>query len=223
MNVPMIRRLILKDLYLSRAPVALVVMIGVIAVATLFFKNEVTGVIGLTSACIALSMLGNILPMHTIVNERKRQHLPFVMTLPISPADYTAAKILANVGTFFIVWAAIAGTLLAMFARGGAYGGFVPFIVLASLAPFAAFCVLVAVALVGESEVGAMATMVVTNVSYSFIWYFLVRVPGIRAALISPVPVWSDTLVTIIAVEISVIVSAIGAAFYFQSRKTNFV
>lgn len=223
MNAPMIRRLILKDLYLSRAPLALVALIGVLAVATLFFKNEVTGFIGLTSSFIALIMLGNILPMHTIVSERKRQHLPFVMSLPISPADYTAAKIVANVGTFCLVWAAIAGALLVMFARSGVFGGFVPFIVLASLAPFAAFCVLVAVALVGESEVGAMATMVVTNVSYSFIWFFLVRVPGMRAAVTSPVPVWSDALLTIIAVEIGVIVAAVAAAFYFQSRKTSFV
>jgi ABC-2 type transport system permease protein len=223
MNGTLIRRLIVKDLYLSRIPIALVTLIGVVAVATLFFKNEVTGFIGLTSSFIALIMLGNILPMHTIINERKRQNLSFVMSLPISPADYTAAKIIGNVGTFLLVWAAMAGTLIAMFARSGAYGGFVPFIVLASLAPFAAFCVLVAVALVGESEVGAMVTMVVTNVSYSFIWFFLVRVPGIRAALTSPVPVWSDTLLTLIAAEIGVIVAAIAAAFYFQSRKTNFI
>src|SRR4051812_20633050 len=119
MNVSMIRRLILKDLYLSRVPLALVVAIGVLAVATLLLKNEVSGFIGLTSSFIALIMLGNLLPMHTIVNERKRHNLAFVMSLPISPADYTAAKIIANVGTFFLVWAAIAGTLLAMFSRGG--------------------------------------------------------------------------------------------------------
>src|SRR5215212_5356501 len=223
MNAPMIRRLILKDLYLSRVSVALVALIGVLAVATLFFKSEVTGFIGLTSSFIALIMLGNMLPMHTIVKERKRQNLAFVMSLPISPADYTSAKIIANVGIFLLVWAAIAGSLIAMFARSGAYGGFVPFIVLASLAPFAAFCVLVAVALVGESEVGAMVTMIVTNVSYSFIWFFLIRVPGIRAAVTSPVPVWSAALLTIIGTEIGIIVAALAAAFYFQSRKTNFI
>jgi hypothetical protein len=48
-------------------------------------------------------------------------------------------------------------------------------------------------------------------------------VPGIRAALTSPVPVWSNTLLTIIAAEIGVIVAAVAAAFYFQSRKTNFI
>ena len=68
-----------------------------------------------------------------------------------------------------------------------------------------------------------MATMIVTNVSYSFIWFFLVRVPAIRAALGSPVPVWPPALLTILAIEISLIVVSIAAAFYFQSRKTNFV
>jgi ABC-type transport system involved in multi-copper enzyme maturation permease subunit len=222
MNVRLVRRLILKDLYLSRVPLGLVVVIGATAVGSIFLRNEVSGFVGLTSAFIALIMLGNILPMHTIINERKRQTLAFVMSLPISSAEFTAAKILANIGTFFVVWAAVVGSLVAIFA-GTPYGGFVPFILMASLAPFAAFCVLVAVSLVGESEVGAMATMIVTNVSYSFIWFFLVRVPAIRAALGSPVPVWPPALLTILAIEISLIVVSIAAAFYFQSRKTNFV
>ena len=222
MNTRLVRRLILKDLYLSRIPLALVVTIGIAAVGLIFLRNEVSGFVGLTSAFIALIMLGNILPMHTIINERKRQTLAFVMSLPISSAEFTAAKIIANIGIFFVVWAAVAGSLVAIFV-GTPYGGFVPFIFMASLAPFAAFCVLVAVALVGESEVGAMVTMIVTNVSYSFIWFFLVRMPDIRAALGSAVPVWPMPLVTILAIEISLIVISIGAAFYFQSRKTNFV
>ena len=222
MKAVLVRRLIVKDLYLSRIPLLLVATIGAIAVGLIFFRNEVSGFIGLTSAFIALIMLGNILPMHTIINERKRQTLAFVMSLPISSADYTAAKLIANLGTFFLIWAAVTGTLIAIYA-GTPYGGLVPFILMASLAPFAAFCVLVAVALVGESEAAAMVTMIVTNVSYSFIWFFLVRVPGIRTALASPVPVWIGPILAILAIEIGLIVVAVTAAFYFQSRKTHFV
>lgn len=222
MNATMIRRLVFKDVYISRIPLILVAVIGAAAVGAIFLRNEVSGFIGLTSAFIALIMLGNILPMHTIINERKRQTLAFAMSLPISTGDYTAAKIVANVGTFFVVWAAVTGALMTIFG-GTPYGGFVPFILMASLAPFAAFCLLVTVALVGESEVGAMVVMIVTNVSYSFIWFFLVRVPGIRAALTSPVPIWIGPVVWIIAVELSLIVVSLAAAFYLQSRKTNFI
>jgi ABC-2 type transport system permease protein len=222
MNTVLVRRLILKDLYLSRVPLALIATVGATAVGLIFLRNEVSGFVGLTSAFIALIVLGNILPMNTIINERKRQTLAFVMSLPISSADYTAAKIIANLGIFFVVWAAVAGALVAIY-DGTAYGGLVPFILMASLAPFAAFCVLVAVALVGESEVGAMVTMMATNVSYTFIWFFLVRVPGIRTALSSPVPVWSSPLLAIMAIEIGLILVSIAAAFYFQSRKTDFV
>lgn len=222
MNALMIRRLVLKDIYVSRIPLALVATTGAVAVGAIFFRNEVSGFMGLTTAFIALIMLGNILPMHTIINERKRQTLAFAMSLPISTDEYTAAKIIANVGTYFVVWAAIAGALLAIYA-GTPYGGLVPFIVIVSLAPFAAFCLLVTVALVGESEVGAMATMIVTNVSYSFIWFFLVRRPDIRAALASPVPAWITPVVWILAIEISLIAGSIAAAFYLQSRKTNFI
>jgi ABC-2 type transport system permease protein len=222
MNTMLVGRLVRKDLYLSRLPLALIATIGAAALAVVFLRNEVSGFVGLTSAFIALIMLGNILPMHTIINERKRQTLPFVMSLPISPADYTAAKMIANLVTFFVVWATITGGLVAIFA-GTPYGGMVSFIVIGSLAPFAAFCILVAVALVGESESGAMITMVITNVSYSFIWFFLSRVPGVRTALASPVAVWNGPVLAILATEIVLIVVSIGAAFFLQSRKTNFI
>jgi ABC-2 type transport system permease protein len=222
MNVALIRRLVVKDWYLNRLPIGIVVATGAGGVALLPLKQEAAGFIGLTSAFISLILLANVLPMQTIVNERKRQHLPFVMSLPISPSEYTAAKILANVTVFFMVWATLAGTVSVMFARSASAGP-IPFVVLASLAPFVAFCALVAVALIGESEVGAIVTIVVTNISYSFAWYFLIREPSMRAALTSPVPVWNSIVLTIIGSEVALIAVALGAAFYVQSRKTDFI
>ena len=43
--------------------------------------------------------------MATVVEERTDQTLPFVMSLPISAAEYTTAKILANLLIFLIPWA----------------------------------------------------------------------------------------------------------------------
>jgi len=223
MNLPLVRRLILKDWYLSRTPLLMLAIGGIGAVALLFVRQEATGYVSLTSAFISLILLGNILPIHTIVNERKRQNLAFVMSLPISPADYTAAKIIANLLAFFVLWAAIAGTMIAVFAGSSVYGGLLPVIVIAALAPFVAFCLIVAVALVGESEVGAIVTTAATNISYSFTGFFLMRTPAMRATLRSPVPIWTDTALAVIAIEIALIVIALAATFYFQSRKTNFI
>ena len=66
-----------------------------------------------------------------------------------------------------------------------------------------------------------MVTMGACNVSYSFAWFFLLRVPGMREDLQSPVAVWSQPILSILAVELATIVLAIGLTFYFQSRKTR--
>ena len=65
--------------------------------------------------------------------------------------------------------------------------------------------------------------MAATNIAYSFAGFFLGRLPGIRATLKSPVPVWTDTVLAIIGGEVGLIVLVIAATFYFQSRKTDFI
>jgi len=223
MNAPMIRRLIVKDWYLCRGPIIMLAVAGIGAVALIFARREVTGYIGLTSSLISVILLSNILPTLTIVNERKRQHLPFVMSLPISPADYTAAKMIANLSAFFVVWAAVAGAMFTIFVRSDVFGGLAPVIAIAALAPFIAFSAITAVALISESEQWAIITMAATNISYSFGGFFIARLPEIRATLGSPTAIWTDTALAIIGVEVALIVLAIAAAFFFQSRKTNFI
>jgi ABC-2 type transport system permease protein len=223
MNAPMIRRLIVKDWYLCRGPLLILAVAGTGSVALLLLRREVTGFVGLTSSFITLVLLSNILPIHTIVNERKRQNLPFVMSLPITPSDYTAAKIVANLVAFGVVWLAVSVGAIAVVGSAGVFGGLIPFLIIGALAPFVAFCTLVAVSLIGESELWTIVTTGAINISYSFIWFFLIRQPGVREALRSAAPVWNDTVLLILVVEISAIVIAIGAAFFFQSRKTEFI
>jgi predicted cation transporter len=87
----------------------------------------------------------------------------------------------------------------------------------------AAFFLLMAVALVTESERWSLLVMGACNVSYSFAWYLLIRLPQVRADAASPTPVWSERIVSIIAVEIAVIALSLGLTFYLQSRKTDFI
>ena len=106
---------------------------------------------------------------------------------------------------------------------GRRYGGLIPVALVSALAPFVAFCLLLAVAIVLESETWAMVTMGVCNVSYSFAWFYLLRVPGVKEDLQSPVAVWSQPILSILAVEMATIVLALGLTFYFQSRKSDFI
>jgi ABC-type transport system involved in multi-copper enzyme maturation permease subunit len=126
----------------------------------------------LISALIAAIMLSILLPMQTVVNERKQHNLAFVMSLPISPMEYTAAKVVGNLSAFLVVWAAIAIGVLGTLARTGVFGGLIPFGLVVALAPFVVFCLLLSVAIVVESEMWAVLDDGRDQCLYSF-WFLL--------------------------------------------------
>jgi len=222
-NRVIMQHLILKDWYLSRRHLTLLAVAGAAMFGTLQFRTEISGFIGLTGAFIVIILLGINMPMQTVVQERKRQNLPFVMSLPVSPMEYTTAKIIANLLAFVLVWLPLTGAVLAMFKLSGVFAGLVPLLLVAALAPFVAFCLILATAIVFESEAASVTVMAACNVSYSFSWFFLIRLPNIRADLSGPVAVWSRPMATILSVEIALIVLAIALTFFFQSRKTDFI
>jgi ABC-2 type transport system permease protein len=222
MNRALIVRLILKDWYLSRLPLVLIAAGGTLSIGLLYLRRDDTGAIGLVSALIAAVMLSIVLPTQTVVNERKQHNLAFVMSLPISPMEYTAAKVVGNLSAFLVLWAIIAIGVLGTLARTGIFGGLIPFGMVVALAPFVAFCLLLAVAIVVESEMWAVLTMGATNVSYSF-WFLLMKIPGLPEQLKSPVAIWSRPILLMLAGQITVIVVALGLTFYLQSRKRDFV
>ncbi len=221
MNRAIVGRLILKDWYLSRVPLTLIAIAGAVS-TVLLYQGEAAGSAGIISALISLVFLSILIPQLTVVNERKQQNLAFVMSLPISPAEYTMSKVLGNLSAFVALWAAIVGAVLGTIAFVPGAGGVLPLGVIGALAPFVAFSLLLAVAIVTESELLSMVTMGVTNVAYSF-WWFLFRLPGLEEDLKSPVPIWSATVLTIIGGQIAVIVLSFVLTFYFQSRKRSFI
>ena len=223
MTRSLVLRLILKDWYLNRATLAIIAVIGLLSVGSLYLRHGLTSLLGMLTALIATIFLGVLMPTQTIVNERKRQNLAFVMSLPISAKQYTTAKILGNLAAFLALWLPIAIGMIGTVVAARVFGGIIPLMVVAALAPFVGFAVFVAVAIVTESEAWAMGTMAASNVSYSFIWLFLTRIPGFLRDLGSPVAIWSPAVLSIVAVEITVIVLAFGLTFYFQSKKTDFI
>ncbi len=223
MNRLVMQHLILKDWYLSRRNLTLLAIAGAAMFGTLQLRTEISGFVGLTGAFIVIIFLGINMPMQTVVQERKRQNLPFVMSLPVSPMEYTTAKIIANLVAFVLVWLPLTGAVLAMFKLSGAFAGLIPILLIAALAPFVAFCLILATAIVFESEAASVVVMAACNVSYSFSWFFLVRIPSIRADLSGPVAVWSRPMLTILSAELALMVLAIGLTFFFQSRKTDFI
>ena len=223
MNHALVWRLICKDWYLSRATLAIIAAAGYPVDWRAFHRRRDGRVRGAERRADCRDhLLSILLPMQTVVNERKKQNLPFVMSLPISPMEYTTAKIAGNVAAFVDSGSRSSAGVLIVVANAGAYG-LLPIAFIASLAPFVAFSLLLAVAIVLESEQWAVLVMGACNVSDPFAWFFLVRVPGVKETLKSPVPIWNEHILMIVGAQLAVIAAAVGLTFYFQSRKRDFI
>src|SRR6201988_1160042 len=99
-NYAMVRRLILKDWYLNRWMILGSVPAGLASLAIVLTGKDVAFLISIILLCTVIIGVGSQLAVATTVNERKEQTLAFVMSLPVSWREYTAAKILANLIIF---------------------------------------------------------------------------------------------------------------------------
>ena len=224
MTSSVIQALILKDWRLQRTLIALSIGCGVIALAILQLKNEIAFLLGAVWFFIALIVLGSVLPSSNVINERKKQHLAFLMSLPVSATQYAMAKLASTLGLFLVPWTTLviaASTLI--LNRPETPHGIIPVMLILFGLPLVGFCVIAGAALIGETEGWNMAASLVCNSWYGVGWYLIIRNPAINGNLKSPVPVWNSPVLTILGGEVAAIVLTLGITFFLQSRKREFV
>lgn len=216
-------QLIRKDWQLHRVLIFTSIAAGVVALAVVQLATEATVVVGAVWFFIALILVGCMLPI-AIVNERKKQNLAFLMSLPISSIQYTTSKLFSATGMFLIPWLTLViVAFLSIMARGIFPHGVIPLLLILSLMPFVGFCIITAAALIGESEGWGIAANVACNSSYGLAYYFLAKVPGVMAYNSSPVVVWSSTTLEILGIELVLIPLLLGLTYFVQSRKRDFI
>ncbi|MEO8197063.1 MAG: ABC-2 transporter permease [Thermoanaerobaculia bacterium] len=220
----MIRKLIFKDWYFMRWAIVSYLALG--GVALLLVANGGEGLFYAGSVLLftILISLGIHLAMLTVVEERTQQTLPFVMSLPISPRDYTLAKVLANLLIFLVPWGALMfGALGVIAGRQAIEDGLLPYAAIVLTWVLVGYTLILAVALVSESQVWAIAAMVVSNLAFQAVLYGVARVPSIAATMKSDVAVWSPAALGLLGAELAAVVLLLGLTFFFQNRKTDFI
>ena len=221
---PVVRELILKDWRLHKSHLALTVGAEFLALAAVMLKTETAVVVGTCCFFIALVFAGCLLAGSNILNERKRQTLPFVMSLPISSVQYSAAKLVATVGMFVALWLPFVLAAMWMIGVKGLFPhGSIPVVLILLTAPFLGFTIVTAANLVGETEGWNMAAVLVCNSSYGLAWYFLLKVPAFTDYWGGNVPVWNSAAVSVLGGEFALIVLTLALTFYLQSRKRDFI
>ena len=224
MTNSIIPQLILKDWRLYRTQLWFSIGAGMIALGVVLRGGEGPIVAGTVWFFIALILVGSMLPISGIVNERKKQNLAFVMSLPVSSMQYTTAKLISTVGMFLVPWVTLLiAAVVLIETRSIVPPGVIPIVLILAGMPFVGLCLMTGAALVGESEGWGIAANVACNSSYGLTWYFMSRIPALMADVKSPVPVWNSTVLKFLGIELGLIVLILGLTYYLQSRKRDFV
>jgi len=223
MSRSIVTKLILKDLYLSRAIIIGAVVAGLVALV-IAVTSRIGFAIGGIMFISSIVTCGILVAAFSVMGERKDKSLLFALSLPISTAQYARAKLIAVLLGFSIPWVVLtSAALICIVALDYMPKGMIVYALVIQCFFLALFCLFMAILLSTESE-GWMAVAIVgLNLSISFFMMGLGALTSIPKNASGPVAVWSTEAFTILGCEAAAIVLAFVLIFYFQSRKRDFV
>ena len=217
------RKLIAKEFHVNRYVVAGATVGGVVAV--LIAALGKTGFnIGALTWLTTVIAFGVMVALYGVMNERKEHSLLFVLSLPLSIADYVRAKMFGLALCFFIPWlAATVAAIVLVLTKADVPDGLVPYTVLLSVYMLANFLVLLCWTLHVNSEAWISAAIVITNMGVSIYMFVVGAQPGLQKHIWGPDPVWNQTALTILFIELGVIALAFTLPFFLAARRRDFI
>jgi ABC-type transport system involved in multi-copper enzyme maturation permease subunit len=222
LNLPVIRLLVQKDWHLFQKQLAAYVLAGIVALCFLgtgkpwtFYLGSLLLIVALVAtACFAIST--------SLLTERKEQTLAFVMSLPVSPLDFTVAKLAGNLLTFGVPYVLISLGTIAMILFTPLPDGLLVFSVLVLGHILVAYCLSLAVAMNVESEGWNTFVMIASMVLINPFIMLLGQIDAINDPVRGDVVVWSVQAVAILLAQILLSVLAISLTAWWNGRKPAF-
>ena len=223
MNYAMVRRLILKDWYLQRwailgSLVGVVATLGIIATG-----GKVAFLFGLILLIMVVISIGAQMAVSTIVTERKEQTLPFVMSLPISYREYTASKIWGNLLIFLVPWLTMMLGSFGLLLLSPGSRGLLPYAAIMSTEILLSTCLILAVALITESQGWTVSAIMVGNLAVNGIGYVVAHIAGIAKGMWGSTIQWSGAASAVLLAEFTTIALLLGVTFFVQAKKNDFL
>jgi hypothetical protein len=162
--------------------------------------------------------------MYGVLAERQTKTLLFVLSLPLSPMQYTIAKLAASLIAFLIPWLALTAAILGLsIAFDPPADGSIPYTVAMMLFFLAIFCALLALLLITRSEFWAIGGVMVTNLAVAAYLNVVPRLPGYREYSEGAVLVWTPSILAMIGIEVAVIVLSLAIALLVPARRKDIV
>lgn len=222
MNATMIRHLVLKDWHFQRAPLAGALALGLLALGLLLSPSQGVFYLGSVLLLTVVISIGIFLAFLTVVQERTQGMLPFLFSLPIGIREYTAAKLVANLGLFLLPWLVLgAGAAAVILQRESVPDGLLPYTLVLLLHVLTGYILTLAAAIITGSEGWTIAVMATINLALQGYIYWSARLDDVAATISGPTVVWVPSLRTIAAVELAVVAVALLATWHWQSRRTD--
>lgn len=220
----MIPKLIAKDWTFQRGPIATILAGGLAALYFLGTGGTGSFYLGSILLITVVIGLGIQLAMATVVEERTQGTLPFLLSLPVSPREYTIAKIAANLLIFLAPWTfLLLGTFAVIAGSASVPDGLIPYAALLMGEMFVGYVIVLAVAIVSESQGWTIGAIIATNLLFQACLYGFSHMPTLAGTLEHNVIHWSPLVLSILGGEVFVIFALLGLTLYLQGRKTDFV
>jgi ABC-2 type transport system permease protein len=236
MNARTVLRLARKDISLLRWPFLLYVVLGAVAVGLSGIDERAVRSLGLTLAANVLIATCFHLVLSNVLGERRDRTLAFTLSLPVSPREIVAGKLVSSVAMYLacgilattaLVHLAPVDVFAAMAADGrgffGHLGGWAAYFGLVLGGLLAGFAVVLATAIVSESHGWTMASAVglVFVVGNGF-FLFGPRV-GVVARYARDLRQGGPSLYWTLSVEALVIAVILGLTLKLYGRKRSFL
>lgn len=224
MNAVMIRHLVAKDWSFNRAPLLAAMAMGLVALAMLYgADSRIVFYLGAVLLITVVITIGIYLAFLTVIHEQTKGMLPFVMSLPITVRDYTAAKLLSNGVLFLIPWVALsAGTAAVILSRDNIPNGLLPYAILLLVHMLTGYVLTLAAALISGSEGWTIAVAGATNLAFQGFMFWTGNHPDIAPYTDGPVAVWSSSVRWLLSAELLAVVVILAITWGWQARRTDF-
>jgi ABC-type transport system involved in multi-copper enzyme maturation permease subunit len=222
LNTPVVRLLVAKDWQLFQKQLAYYVLAGLVALCFLglarpwaFYVGSLMLLIVMVSAaCFSIST--------SLMVERKEQTLAFVMSLPVSPLDFTVSKLVGNLLTFAVPFVLLLGGALAVVMLTPLPDGLFVYALLIFAYILFAYAISLAVAMSVESEGWATFAMIGSMVMINPYMMALSQVPEISDRISVDAVEWTLPAAAILATLAVLSLAVIGITTWFHARKPAF-
>jgi ABC-2 type transport system permease protein len=224
MNATMVACLVRKDFHFFRKHIVAYLIAGLVSIGIACMPGFTPFCAGGVLLISLLTTLGMHVPILIVLGERRHKTLPFLMSLPITPADYTWSKMAACLLIYGAIWSfLLASAIGAVLLADARHDGLVPFILIAFGGCAANAVLILASALVRDSLDKTVRAVVFWNLVLQALIFCAAGNRSIQASMGSESIVWHGAVVAFLLAELLVAAAAVAATFWLQSRKTQLI